>query len=62
MDKIDGHIRKSDKNKYLGFFNFDRKYEIIFNRIRYLIMLQSNTSDIYFYRYAKSKIDSDDLP
>lgn len=39
MDKIDGHIRKSDKNKYLGFFNFDRKYEIIFNRIRYLIML-----------------------
>ena len=39
MDKIDGHIRKSDKNKYLGFLNFDRKYEIIFNRIRYLIML-----------------------
>ena len=34
--------------------------ERIFERIRYLIMLKSNISDVYSHKYTKIKISSDD--
>ena len=38
-----------------------KKNEKIFGRIRYLIMLKSNISDVYFHKYPKIKINLDDL-
>ena len=57
------HIREHDCTKYLVLFHFDEKYERIFDRIRYLIILKSNISDIHSHQYTKIKISSgDDLP
>ena len=46
FDKVDGYIRKNDNFKYVALF--DIKYKVIFDRIRYPIMLKSNISDAYF--------------
>ena len=32
----------------------------MFDRIRYLVMLTSNISDVYYHKYVKIKMDSDD--
>ena len=40
FDKLDGYIRKCDGTKYLALFHSNEKYERIFVRIRYLIMLK----------------------
>ena len=63
-DKVDGFIRKYDKTKYPGLFHSYEKYEIIFERVRYLIVLKSNMSDVYYQQYMKIKInfDEDYLP
>ena len=48
------------KLKYLALFHSNEKYDIIFDRIRYLIiiLLRSNISYVVSHKYAKIKIDS----
>ena len=51
-----------DKTKYLVLFG-PKKYESIFNRIRFLEKLKSNISYAVSQNYSKIKIDlDDDLP
>ena len=59
--KADGYIRKYDKTRYLAFFHSDEKCVRIFDRIRYLIMLKSNISEIYTHKYTKFEIKSNDV-
>ena len=51
FDKIYGYIKKYDKTKYLGLFYSDE---------RNIIMLKSNILDVYFHKYMKININSDD--
>ena len=60
FEKADGYIRKFDGTKYLALFHSNEKYERIFARLRYLIMLKNNISDVYYHKYAKIKFNSDD--
>ena len=60
FDKVDGCIRKDDAANYLALFHSDEKYERIYDRIRYLIMLKTNISDVYSHKNAKISIHSDD--
>ena len=32
--KVDGYVRKYDSTKYLALFHYNKKYNIIFERIR----------------------------
>ena len=45
FNKIDGYLRKYDGTNPLALFHYDGKHERISDRIRYLIMLKSNTLD-----------------
>ena len=60
FDKVDGYIRKHDGIKFLVLIHSNEKYERMFDRIRYLIMLKSSFSDVYSHKYTKIKINSDD--
>ena len=60
FEKVDGYIRKFDGTKYLAFFHSNEKYKRIFAKLRYLIMLKNNISDVYYHKYAKIKFNSDD--
>ena len=60
FDKVDGYIRKNDATNYLALFHSDEKYERIYDRIRCLIMLKTNISDVYSHKNAKIYIHSDD--
>ena len=61
--KVGGYIRKYDSTKHLEVTNSDYKNERIFDRIRYVIMLNSNISETYSHKYTKTKINlNDDLP
>ena len=63
FNKVDGYFRKYNRVKYVGLFHSDEKYEKMFNRIRYHIMLKSNILDVYSHKYKKTKIKlDDDLP
>ena len=44
FNKVEEYIRKYS-SKYLALFHSNKKYERIFDRVRYLIMLKSNISD-----------------
>ena len=44
FDKIYGYIRKYDSNECVALFYSDEKYEWIFDRVRYAIMLKTNVS------------------
>ena len=59
FDNTAGCIRKYDKNRYLALFHSNKKYDRTFDRIRYLIALKSNISDVYSHSYTKIKINSD---
>ena len=37
-----------------------KKYEKIFDRIKYLIMLKNNISGVYSHKYTKIKINADE--
>ena len=50
FDKTDGYIRKYDKTSYLPLFIHEKKYEGIFDKIRYL-MSESNISDVYSHKF-----------
>ena len=60
LDKVDGYIRKNGQTKCLALFCSNKKYDRIFDRIKYTIMLKSNISDVRSQRYTKIKINSDD--
>ena len=57
MDKC---ITKYDWTKYLELFQCDGKDNRTFGRIRHLIILKRNISDVYSHNYTKIKINSDD--
>ena len=61
FDKVEGYSRKNDGTKYLVLFRSDEKYDGIYHRIIYLITKKSNITDIYYLKYMKSKINSDDV-
>ena len=58
--KLEGYIKKCDIIKYLALFHSDEQYGRIFDRIRYLITLKRNISDVYSHKYTKIKISADD--
>ena len=61
--KVGGYIRKYDSTKHLEVTNSDYKNERIFDRIRYVIMLNINISETHSHKYTKTKINlNDDLP
>ena len=59
FDKVYGFIRKYDRTRYIILFGFE-KYNIIFNRIKYLPRLNSNISYVISHNYVKIKLDLDD--
>ena len=59
FDKVDGFIKEYDGTKYFMLF-CPEKYDAIFNRIRYLIVLKSGITYFDSHNYAKVIIDSDD--
>ena len=60
FDKADACITKHDGTKYPALFYSDEKFDRIFNRIKHLIMMKRNNSDIYSHKYTKIKTSSDD--
>ena len=46
-------------NKYLALFLSNEKYDKVFDRTRYLIILKSNNSDVDSPKCMKIKINSD---
>ena len=60
FDKVDEYVKKYNSTKYLTLFHSGEKYERVFGRIRYLIMLKSNISEVYSHKYTKIKTNSDD--
>ena len=61
FDKVEGYSRKNDGTKYQVLFRSDEKYDRIYHRIICLITKKSNITDIYYLKYMKSKINSDDV-
>lgn len=60
--KVENNLEKMI-TKYLALFHSDEEYEKNFDVIKCLIMLKSNTSDVYSYEYTHIKINLDaDLP
>ena len=51
FDRLDSYIRKQNRTRYLTLFHSDKKYEISFDRIRYLTMLKNSISDICSRKY-----------
>ena len=59
FDRIDGFIRDFDETKYLVLYGLE-KYNVIYDRLRYLIRLKSDFTYVFFYTYAKIKVDLED--
>ena len=59
LSKVNGFFRDYSGTKYLVLLG-PEKYDVIFNRIRYLIELKSGISYVVSHSYANIKIDSDD--
>ena len=59
FDRIDGITRIYDGRRYLTLFSA-KKYDAIYNRIRYLISLKTSITYIFSHYFAKIKVDSDD--
>ena len=60
FNKINEFIRVYDGTKYLALFG-NEKYDSVYNRIRYLISVNSDIIYIISQNYAKIKVDSYDL-
>lgn len=45
--------------KYIALFYSDGKFEKVFDKIRYNIMLKRNISDVFSHKYMEIKIISD---
>ena len=62
FSKVENNLEKMI-TKYLALFHSDEEYEKKIDVIKCLIMLKSNTSDVYSYEYTHIKINLDaDLP
>ena len=60
--KIDGIIRIYDGTRYLTLLG-SKKYDAIYNRIKYLVSQKSGITYIFSHYFAKIKVDSyDSLP
>ena len=59
FDKIDGYIRVYNGTKYLVLFG-NKKYDSIYDRIRYLISVKSVITYKISHNYATIKVDSCD--
>ena len=59
FDKIDGFIRVYDVTRYLVLFGAE-KYDFIYNRVRYLIVVKSGITCVFSHNYAKINVDSYD--
>ena len=57
FDKIDGFIRIYDGTRYLTLFGF-KKYDPIYDKIRYLITLKSGITYIFSHYLAKIEVVS----
>ena len=56
---IDEFIRIYDGTRYLALFGSE-KYDVIYDRISYLISYKSDITYIFSYYFAKIKVDSYD--
>ena len=56
FDKIGGYIRKYDITNYLRLFYYGQKFEKIFGRIKYPVMLKNNISGTYSHKYIENKL------
>ena len=62
FNNIDGFVRIYDGTRYLALFGSE-KYDVIYNRIGYLISLKGVITYILSHYFAKIKVDSyDSLP
>ena len=59
FNEVDGFIRDYDGTEYVVLFDL-KKYDTIYNTIRYLIGLKSSITYVVSHNYAKINIDSDD--
>ena len=59
FNKIDGFIKIYDGTSYLVLFD-PEKFDVIYNRIRYLINLKCSITYFFFHYDAKIKDDSND--
>ena len=59
FDKIDGFIKTNDGTRYLTLFGSE-KYDVIYNRIRYLIKIKSSVTYILSHYFSKIKVGSYD--
>ena len=59
FDKIDGFIRVYDGSRYILLFG-DEKYELIYDRIRYLIEVKRGITYAFSHDYSKIKVYSHD--
>ena len=57
FDKINGFIRTYEGTRYLTLFSSE-KYDVIYNRIRYLISLKSRITNIFSHYFAKIRVNS----
>ena len=60
FNEIDAFIRIYDEIRYLTLFGSEN-YDVIYNRIRYLISLKCSITYTFFHRFAKIKVDSYDF-
>ena len=60
FDKIHGFIKIYDGTKYLALFGSEN-YDAIYDRIRYLINLNSGIAFIFAHYFAKIRADSYDF-
>ena len=54
FDKIDEFIRVYDGTRYLAWFG-PEKYDVIFNRIRYLIGVKSGITYVFFSQLSEDQ-------
>ena len=59
FDKIDGFIRIYDRTRYLTLLDFE-KYDVIYDKVGYLISLKSGMTYIFSHYFAELKVDSYD--
>ena len=57
FDKIDGFFRVYDGTKYLVLFRSE-KYELIYDRVKYMIGVKSGITYVISHNYPKVNVDS----
>ena len=57
FDKVDGLIRVYNGKRYLALIRHE-KYDVIYNRIRYLLSQKNGITYVVSHSYARIKVDS----